>query len=404
MTLRLLIILSLCASIAAFASSGKKKNSKKIFISTGADTINSLNGFLGNDFTIIDQDEEVAVLEINADQVEDIAHHMHEEHKRCGGFFVHETRSEALEMIEVLGFNGKKGKTEKPDAPKYNYTINQTEKVQGSLPHAKELPIRKVIQKLSSFETRHYQTETGIASSRWIASHWKKLGSARNDVKVELVKHRRFPQESIIMTITGSKYPNEIIVIGGHADSINGRSKRRAPGADDNASGIATISEIIRVAMLTGYKPERTVQFMGYAAEEVGLLGSADIAGQYKKTGKNVIGVMQLDMTGHHGTSNKDIVMMSDFTNKYQNAFIGALIDRYLGYSWGYSKCGYGCSDHASWTRNKYAASIPFESTMNDINHKIHTPKDTLDNLGGDASHALKFAKLGIAFMMELAK
>ena len=398
MTSKILLSALLCLSLTAMASGGKKKKPRKIYISTGADTIHGLHGFMGNNITVVGENDEVAVLEINEDQIEEISHHMHEEHHRCGGFFVHDSKVEALEMIEVHGFLGGGAA-----APRYSYTINQGEKVKAFISQAKEPNIRKVIQKLSSFETRHYMTETGIASSRWIASHWKSLAQARNDVKVQLVKHRRFPQESIVMTIKGSKYPDEIVVIGGHADSINGRSTGRAPGADDNASGIATITEVIRVAMMMGYKPEKTVQFMGYAAEEVGLLGSADLAGNYKKASKKVIGVMQLDMTGHQGSS-QDIVMMSDYTNKYQNAFLGELIDRYLGYSWGYSKCGYGCSDHASWHKNGYAASIPFESSMRDINKAIHTTSDTLDTLGGDASHSLKFAQLGLAFMLELAK
>ena len=41
---------------------------------------------------------------------------------------------------------------------------------------------------------------------------------------------------------------------------------------------------------------------------------------------------------------------------------------------------------------------------MRDINKAIHTTSDTLDTLGGDASHSLKFAQLGLAFMLELAK
>jgi leucyl aminopeptidase len=113
--------------------------------------------------------------------------------------------------------------------------------------------------------------------------------------------------------------------------------------------------------------------------------------------------VIQFDMTLRHGTADKDIVFMSDFTNAAQNEFLGKLIDEYVKVPWGYSKCGYGCSDHASWTSNGYPASIPFESTMGDINHNIHTDRDTLENAGGDAKHAAKFAKLGVAFIGELA-
>jgi leucyl aminopeptidase len=212
------------------------------------------------------------------------------------------------------------------------------------------------------------------------------------------------------MTVEGTTKAEEIVIIGGHADSISGywgRERARAPGADDNASGIATITEIIRVMMDSNYKPERTVKFMAYAAEEVGLLGSKAIANQYKKQGKKIVGVVQFDMTNHKGSKDLDIVFMNDFTNAAQNTFMGSLIDTYLtDVKWGYSKCGYGCSDHASWHNAGYPASMPFESKMEDINGHIHTKRDTIDVVGsaGTADHAKKFAKLGVAFLVEMGK
>lgn len=385
-----------CVSIAY----GTESQSQKIYITTDADTISSFQGFMPMAAHFVARNQDVAIFETRQSNVVGISQMMHEEHKRCGGFMVHYTLEDAIMAAKTAKSSGGK-KTE----VRHNYSIDQQERVAHYLPVASEAGVRAVITKLSSFKNRYFQSEYGVASSRWIASYWRELSAHRNDVKVELVKHARWAQESIVMTITGSESPDEIVVIGGHADSINGRSVETiAPGADDNASGIGSISEVIRVAMKVGYKPKKTVMFMGYAAEEVGLLGSAEIANNFKKNKKTVVGVMQLDMTGHHGTSDKDIVMMSDYTNKDQNAFLGALIDKYLGLAWGYSRCGYGCSDHASWHKAGYAASIPFESTMGDINHKIHSTEDTLANIGGDATHALKFTKLALAYMVELAK
>jgi leucyl aminopeptidase len=70
----------------------------------------------------------------------------------------------------------------------------------------------------------------------------------------------------------------------------------------------------------------------------------------------------------------------------------------------GLSRCGYGCSDHASWHRNGFPASMPFESTMGDINRKIHTTADTLEPMGGTAKHAVKFAQMAVAYAVEMAK
>ena len=143
---------------------------------------------------------------------------------------------------------------------------------------------------------------------------------------------------------------------------------------------------------------------MAYAAEEVGLVGSNLIAKKYKQENKHVVGVIQLDMTNYKGNDEYDIVMMDDYTNTAQNQFLGQLIDRYVKVPWGYSRCGYACSDHASWSKNGYPASMPHEATMQDGNPHIHTSRDTIDKSNDNGEHAAKFAKLGLAYMVELAK
>jgi len=342
-----------------------------------------------------------SVVKLSALEVEQLSHTIHHELNRCGGFISHETFEEAQSALSFQGdmYFAKKAKFA-------DYSIDQSSRVVPMVAQIEEPAIRSMIEKLSAFNTRHYKSETGVKSSEFIRDTWAALAKNRTDVKVELVKHANWPQASIVMTVQGSDAANEVVIVGGHADSIAGMfgGGGRAPGADDNASGIATITEVVRVLMNNNYKPRRTVQFMGYAAEEVGLLGSKDIANSYKAQNVKVVGVMQLDMTLFKGTADQDIVMMSDFTNGPQNEFLGKLIDEYVKVKWGYSRCGYGCSDHASWTAAGYPASIPFESTMGDINKKIHTANDTLQNAGGDAKHAAKFAKLATAFVVELAK
>jgi leucyl aminopeptidase len=341
-----------------------------------------------------------SVVKLSQDEIEGLSHVIHNELHRCGGFIAHESFEEAQ---NALSFQGDMYFAK--SAIFTDYTIDQSNIVAPLVAQVEEPSIRSMIEKLSNFNTRFYKSETGIKSSEFIRDTWSELSKHRSDVKVELYKHSSWPQASIIMTIQGSEKSDEIVIVGGHADSISGMfgGNSRAPGADDNASGIATITEVIRVLMQNDFKPKRTIQFMGYAAEEVGLLGSKDIAGNYKNKAKKVIGVMQLDMTLNKGTADKDIVMMADYTNGAQNEFLGKLIDEYVKVPWGYSRCGYGCSDHASWTAAGYPASIPFESTMEDINHKIHTAQDTLQSAGGDAKHAAKFAKLATAFVVELA-
>lgn len=287
------------------------------------------------------------------------------------------------------------------------YLINQQSLVNQLLPQVNETQIRHTIAKLSAYKNRYYLSKTGVNAANTIKRQWAYLARKRDDIKVEFFHHDSYPQPSVIMSIPGKTKPNEIVVIGGHLDSINGGDQRltaSAPGADDNASGIATITEIIRVLLKNNVYPERTIQFMGYAAEEIGLLGSSDIAAGYRKHDKKVIGVVQFDMTNFQGSTH-DIVLMKDFTDSLQNKFLARLASVYLPeMQVGYSTCGYGCSDHASWTANGYPASFPFEATMNKLNQKIHSAKDTLEQSGGHALHAHKFAKLGMAYVVEMTK
>ncbi len=378
-------------------------SSKDLFITIGTDAVNDSQKSLKSAVNLAGS-EEISVVKINSDDVEELSKLMHDKFNRCGGFIVHDSLEEAVEVL-----NANDNRAFAKNMAFVDYSINQEDIVTNFLKDVDEFEIRSTILKLSSFHNRYYKAQTGVDSQAWLKQKWESLSNGRSDISVDYYKHDRWPQPSVVMTVEGTDKSDEIVVIGGHADSIAGfwgRERARAPGADDNASGIATITEVIRVFVKNGYKPSRTIKFMAYAAEEVGLLGSNEIAKQHKRENKEVVGVLQLDMTNHKGTKDLDIVFMSDYTNARQNEFLGKLIDKYVQVPWGYSKCGYGCSDHASWHNQGFAASIPFESTMNDINGHIHTARDTIEAEGsqGTADHAEKFARLALAFLAELGK
>lgn len=397
--MKLLGMMGLLVSLTANAAVDKE-----VYITIGSDAVAGSQKSLSS-LKSIDSNGEISILKIKESEIELLSHHMHEEHHRCGGFIVHDSEEEAMDVL----YADELRKSAKSSTD-FNYTITKEQTVRAMLGQVNEFKIRDMILNLSNFQNRYYKAQTGVDSQSYVKKTWENITAHRSDVSVKLYQHSSWPQPSVIATIEGSTLKDEIVVIGGHADSIAGyfgRERAKAPGADDNASGIATITEVIRVLMEANYKPERTIMFMGYAAEEVGLLGSKAIANDFKGQGKNVVGVVQFDMTNHKGTKNLDIVFMTDYTNEAQTNFMGTLIDTYLKQvSWGFSKCGYGCSDHASWHNAGYPASMPFESTMGDINRKIHTANDTIDaaGSGGTADHAYKFAKLGVSFAVEMGK
>jgi Zn-dependent M28 family amino/carboxypeptidase len=102
---------------------------------------------------------------------------------------------------------------------------------------------------------------------------------------------------NIIVDLPGTELPNEVLIFGAHYDAVY-----RAPGADDNGTGIAAIMEMARV--LKDRPTKRTIRLIFFTLEEVGLVGSKQHAVAYKKkldAGlEKPIGMVSLDMLGFY--------------------------------------------------------------------------------------------------------
>lgn len=116
----------------------------------------------------------------------------------------------------------------------------------------------------------------------------------------------------------------------------------RAPGADDNASGSATVLEALRSVVNSRFAPKRTVEFHWYAAEEVGLRGSAAIAQLYKTNDVNVVGMVNFDVVGYQDPRYNEVGIYTDNAHPVLVQFLRILVDEYLEYGRRDSTCGYG--------------------------------------------------------------
>ncbi len=333
-------------------------------------------------------------LQVRASQLDKLSKIMHQEFHRCAGFIAH------------ADFEGAKSATQLSNqtaTTAVEYSIDNPAVVSELLSQLQPTNLTSTVTNMSNYNNRYYTAQSGVEASNWLKGEWELLASSRDDISVELFQHSGWAQPSVIATIEGSTLADEIVVIGGHLDSINGSSPAngRAPGADDNASGIAVVTETLNAIVASGFKPQRTIKLMGYAAEEVGLRGSDEIAAQFAQDNIDVVGAAQFDMTGFRGTTGQDFTFISDFTNAEQNQYMADLVDTYLtDLTYDFDLCGYGCSDHASWTRHGFAASFPFEANFRNSNSRIHTSGDS----AFDSAHAINFAKLSVIYAAELAK
>jgi len=263
----------------------------------------------------------------------------------------------------------------------------------------------KFIRDYISFPDRFSRSENGKKAHLWLkekAETWAKDHS-REDIEVkEVVTGGSYTQNSIIIKISGQDKSLPGVVIGGHMDTL----KNNKPGADDDASGAAAVAEAFRSILDSGIKFKRDIYFMYYAAEEVGLVGSGVVADQFQQAGVKLRGVLQFDMIGYR--SNKDVQKMhfvEDNVSPELTQFTKELAIQYVGLKAseiGTTLCRYGCSDHASWDRKGYAAAFPFEASFNNMNHDIHTDRDTMGTV--NIEHAMMYTKLGVAFVVEMAE
>jgi len=256
------------------------------------------------------------------------------------------------------------------------------------------------IEFLSAYPTRYYTSDTGVQAANWLVEKYTEYAGNRADIEVEQFDHD-WPQPTVVARMIGTRNPEEIVIIGGHIDSTSNGAI--APGADDNASGSSTVLEIFRVLAGSNFQPERTIEFHGYAAEEVGLRGSQDIANAYGSGNANVVGMLNLDMTGYARPGfTRTIGITTDFTHAGLSSFLRTIVSEYaLQINWSNTACGYACSDHASWTRAGFPAARSAESLFANRNPNIHTVNDVQSNL--NSQHTMEFLRVGTGFVVELS-
>ncbi|MFI6009750.1 M28 family metallopeptidase [Streptomyces sp. NPDC051243] len=175
--------------------------------------------------------------------------------------------------------------------------------------------IEATVRELVSFGTRHTLSvqddpARGIGAARdWLAAELRSYAAASGGrMTVELQSYVQEPAPripaatritNVIATLRGAVTPDRVYVVAGHYDSrvtdvMDATSD--APGADDDASGVAVVLELARV--MATRRPASTIVFAAVAGEEQGLYGSAYMAQRLKAAGADVQGMFTNDIVG----------------------------------------------------------------------------------------------------------
>jgi hypothetical protein len=158
--------------------------------------------------------------------------------------------------------------------------------------------ISKTINDLTSFYNRHSKSENIHKVSEWILNELKQFGS--NVYYHEYIQDN-YKLKNIIYDKEG--VTNKILLFCAHYDTILMRApddiELRAPGANDNASGVSVLFEISRIISRLNF--EYSIRFVFFSGEEQGLWGSTHYAQYVKDRNEDLYAVVNLDMCAEPG-------------------------------------------------------------------------------------------------------
>jgi len=274
--------------------------------------------------------------------------------------------------------------------------------------HADSTVIRRDIEFLASdrLEGRLAGTPGNDSAAAYLARRYRSLGltelvpgylqpfDALSAQDAHMGRTQPRPTQNVVALLRGRDpaLRDEYIVIGAHFDHL-GRSPMFAMdpeagdairnGADDNASGTAAVLDLAR--LLKANPPRRSVIFVNFSAEELGVLGSSWFVNHPPVPIERMVAMLNFDMVGRlrndklivYGTSTAtELKAIVDSANAAPAG--GTAMFRISG-----GGDGYGPSDQSSF----YAKDIPVLHFFTDLHEDYHRATDDADkiNAGGEA-------------------
>jgi len=230
--------------------------------------------------------------------------------------------------------------------------------------------------------------------------------SAKTEIEFQMVKI-----QNVVALLEGNdpKLKKEFIVIGAHYDHLGFGGKNsgsRTPdtiavhnGADDNASGVASMIEIAEYLASVKKKLKRSVLFIAFDAEEEGLLGSQYFANNPLVDIKQVKAMLNFDMVGRLNPETKELSIGGTGTSLEWETILNTLQQK-SDMKFSYSKEGFGPSDHA----NFYSIDIPVLFFSSGVHGDYHTPLDDLELINTKGQEGISILGAEIVFQLASQK
>jgi C-terminal processing protease CtpA/Prc len=235
-----------------------------------------------------------------------------------------------------------------------------------------------------TLEGRAAGTRGGRAAGRYLESRLREMGAQPAGDRGAYVQRFNPGYQNLLAHIPGvdPQLRHEYVLIGAHYDHVGygNRNNSNGPfgyihnGADDNASGVATLLELIDALTRTGWQPRRSIMFAFWDGEEINLLGSRHWVRQPTVPLRNVRLAVNIDMVGRMSRGRLEVAGTRTAAGLRQLFSSPRLRqDMWVDFTWEYEEN----SDHWPF----YEASVPSLLVHTGVHNDYHRPSDDVEKL-----------------------
>ena len=183
--------------------------------------------------------------------------------------------------------------------------------------------------------------------------------------------------------VRGTSIPDQFIVVSAHFDHLGRRDGSVYPGADDNASGVAGI--LAAASWFVRHKPERSLLFVAFDAEELGLQGARYFVKNPPVDLKQIVTDVNLDMIGR-GDANTLWVSGTSYYPALKDVVVEAARGRQIKVQFGHDRPKAESGGLDDWTNSSdhgpfHAAGVQFLYFGVEDHPDYHKPTDTADKI-----------------------
>ncbi len=255
------------------------------------------------------------------------------------------------------------------------------------------------VEYMQSYESRYYNSDNAYDVADWIQQQFDEM---------LILETEQFPIDyqgnpaapNVIAIQYGTKYPDEYVVCGSHLDSYS--YSGMCPGADDNATGVASVLETARI--LSQHNFEKSIIYCSFGAEEVGLVGSAAYAEFCADMDMDIVGYFNNDMNGYLNPGDEihiDLIYpnsvepIGEYYMNLANVYFPEMQVRHVNFQ-------AGDSDHTSFNQNGYMGIYPFEDYQN-YSPYIHGANDLIGPSVNSFEMSQRYTQMNVACVATLA-